>query len=97
MITKVSVSHFKNFNRPQTIVLSSPEDEYHCDVIVGRNGSGKSCLVEAIEWCLYNKPPRDMRASNLKDLVNVLSPDGKMSVSVELATSNGGEEETHFD
>lgn len=97
MITKVVLNHFKNFNGAQTIVLSSPEDEYYCDIIIGRNGSGKSCLVEAIEWCLYNRPPRDMRASNLKDLVNVLSPDGKMAVSVELINRRSESEAYNFD
>jgi chromosome segregation ATPase len=92
MLTRVVVNHFKNF-KEETIILADPtNDHYFFDVVVGRNGSGKSCLLEAIEFCLCNKSARDLRAASMKDLVNVDSTDGKMKVSVELISTSQTDE-----
>ena len=85
MIISVTVSNFKIFGVTTTIKLFDPAiDNYFVSVIVGRNGSGKSCLLEAIEWCLCNNCPSEMRSGNIRDMVNVNSRDGNMFVSVEL-------------
>lgn len=94
MITRVVISNFKNFCGEETIVLSSPSDESYVDVLVGRNGSGKSCLLESIDWCLCNRTPRDIRASSMKDLVNINSVDGKMNVIVYIVRGFAKETQT---
>lgn len=79
------VNDFKNFRGKLSITLCDPHtDSYFLDVIVGRNGSGKSCVLEAIEWCLSSLSARDVRGSNMKDLVNIHSIKASMAVTVEI-------------
>jgi chromosome segregation ATPase len=84
MLAHITLSYFKNFSEATRINLCCPTDTSFVDVIVGKNGTGKSCIAEAIDWCLVHAHSREMRASNMNQLVNTTSPDGKMFVSIEI-------------
>mmetsp|Transcript_12726 Transcript_12726/g.20692 ORF Transcript_12726/g.20692 Transcript_12726/m.20692 type:complete len:101 (+) Transcript_12726:1018-1320(+) len=64
MLRRVELFHFKN-HKSTSIDFSS-----HFNVVVGRNGSGKSAVIDAIEWCLFHRKSNDLRASSLRDLEN---------------------------
>ena len=80
MIKTVSLFYFKN-HKETTINFDSL-----FNVIVGRNGSGKSAVLDAIEWCLFHSKGSDLRASSYSDLVNIHKPkDAVMAVHVSLS------------
>jgi DNA repair exonuclease SbcCD ATPase subunit len=84
----MKVKNFKIFQDEQTLVLREPiEDSYNLTVIVGKNGSGKSSTFDAIDWAVFNRSPRSMRASNQDSLIAV----GKshMYVNVTIQQQNG--------
>ena len=80
MLNSIKLSNFKNFSTHQEVILGSIEDQTRFTVIVGANGSGKTSLVDAIEWCCFS----GNSLKGVKKLVNSnLSFDAEMSVEVE--------------
>ena len=83
MLRRVELFHFKN-HKATTIDFSSP-----FTIIVGRNGSGKSAVMDAIEWCLFHSKSTELRASAHKDLVNANKPiNDVMAVQISLQQEN---------
>ena len=76
----IQVENFKNFSDPVSIDISvTNEPGYSFAVVVGRNGSGKSCLLEAMEFVLFH------RTSKSKDeLIHV----GKDTATCSLMFTN---------
>lgn len=60
----------KNFlsvgNNPVEVLLNKSPTT----VIVGRNGSGKSLILDSINFCLYGKPYRKINKGNLVNSIN---------------------------
>lgn len=82
-LKQVELCNFKNFSTPQTIELWANEEDCAFSVIVGRNGSGKSCLCEAIEWVLFNPTNKALRAKKSSELVNKSTSCQSMYVELE--------------
>mmetsp|Transcript_4361 Transcript_4361/g.6709 ORF Transcript_4361/g.6709 Transcript_4361/m.6709 type:complete len:123 (-) Transcript_4361:3359-3727(-) len=88
MLQSVSLHYFKNFgDRANSSVQVGSEG---LTVIAGRNGSGKSALLEAVQWCLFARRAHDLRARSGAQMVNVDSPDGAMAVTVVLRDALSG-------
>jgi DNA repair exonuclease SbcCD ATPase subunit len=52
MLRKVELLNFKNFVGCKVVTLLEETDPIPLVVIVGKNGNGKSCIIDAIEWTL---------------------------------------------
>ena len=83
MIIRVIISNFKNFGVEQCVELGAPSDVYKFSVVMGRNGAGKSAVMDAIEWCLFGMKSSSLRVKNVRQLVN-LKAMSDMYVIVEL-------------
>ena len=54
LINEISIRGFKSYgNNEQILKLNTEKGELI--LAVGRNGSGKSSLLESVEYCLYGK------------------------------------------
>ena len=82
MLRSVEIENFKNFTQKQTIELCHPHDFCGFTVVVGRNGTGKSCVMEAIEWTLFDSTRKDVRTGNTEQLVNNQLSDRNRNMSV---------------
>lgn len=85
MIQKIKLENFKNFKGKVSIDLCNSDASYF-NVVVGRNGTGKSCIIEAIDWCLFRGTARDMRGGNVRDLVHTDASEDRMSVTCALSS-----------
>jgi chromosome segregation protein len=63
-ITALKISGFKTFLDPVDLVL-----EPGLTGIVGPNGCGKSNLVEALRWVMGENASKNMRASNMSEVI----------------------------
>ncbi len=57
-IKEITIRGFRGFNKEQTISLDS-----NLTFVYGLNGSGKSSLVEALEWLFFGEISRRLRSS----------------------------------
>ena len=54
-LVSIEIQNFRQYYGNQKINFSSREDGF--TVIFGKNGEGKSNLLNAINWCLYKFDP----------------------------------------
>ena len=90
MLRLVEIENFKSIKDKQVVQLCDNNDAYPFAVVVGKNGSGKSNIMEAIEWCLYDKTRKEMRASSIRQLVNQDNISKPMSVTLEVVNQQDG-------
>lgn len=64
IIRQISLSNFRQYKDPQTIKFSCDKDK-NVTVILGINTSGKTTLIQAFNWCLY-----ETTSFKTKDLLN---------------------------
>ena len=79
--------------RNQEICFSSGDDSRHITVIEGPNGSGKTNLLNAITWCLYDEERHLGDKSRGLPLINnlclaSLGEDESDDVTVQLVVCN---------
>jgi chromosome segregation ATPase len=80
MLTSLRIKNFKNFCDEQHLVIFRPEeDACALSVLIGKNGSGKSSTFDAIEWAVFQRSPKSLRATKQEDLIS----DGKDFASVK--------------
>lgn len=69
MLTSLKIENFKNFKDVQELVFNDPNDSYAFSILVGKNGAGKSSTIDAIEWAVFDRSAKAMRASKNDDLI----------------------------
>ena len=83
LITKITLSNFRQFKGTQSIEFASDPDK-NVTVIMGENGSGKTTFAQAFTWCLYGKTdfadPLVICKSTLQDM----APGDTTTVKVEI-------------
>lgn len=57
-IRSITVEDFLPFQGKQRVEFST-DGERNVTLIMGDNGSGKTSLAQAFEWCLYGRAPKD--------------------------------------
>lgn len=81
MLTEIRITNFKSYEGSHTIPI------HKFTGIVGPNGSGKSNILDAIAFALGVATPQ-MRAENLRSLVNKNCQNSKTNVSLILKLEN---------
>lgn len=62
----------KNFRQYKNLELTFPDDKPNdLHLIVGKNGMGKTTLLNAINWCLYNEEPHTSENSSKLPILNL--------------------------
>lgn len=67
-IKTIEINSFKNFCGFNKFDVKSSNENFI--VIIGANGTGKSSIMDAIQWCIFNLTHKDMRCKNMSDLLN---------------------------
>lgn len=90
---------FQNYRKAGTYSLSfdDSQSEYHMYGIIAENGTGKTTILNAITWCLYEKEyqlkdeERALPIINSKKL-NGMNLDESVDVSVKMTIQDGDKE-----
>lgn len=62
----------KNFRQYQDLNLSfKKNNDYDLHIIIGKNGMGKTTLLNAINWCLYNEEPHSSKNDDKLPILNL--------------------------
>ncbi|MCS7242924.1 AAA family ATPase, partial [Candidatus Caldatribacterium sp.] len=76
---------FKNYRQfcDTELVLEEPR-EYDIHLVIGKNGTGKTNLLNAINWCLYGEEPYLHLNSQRLPISNVAVKEDLPQVTVEV-------------
>lgn len=85
-IEKIKLKNYRQYRDIELSFEQTSGNDLH--IIVGKNGTGKTNLLNAINWCLYNEEPHLSKDSEQLPRLNTKtiaeSDGGKQQVAVEL-------------
>lgn len=86
-IEKIKLKNYRQYRDVEISFKQTSENDLN--IIVGKNGMGKTNLLNAISWCLYKKEPHLSKDSEKLPLLNIKTIEdaesrGKQQVAVEL-------------
>jgi DNA sulfur modification protein DndD len=89
-IERLLVKNYRQYKNLDISFKNSKANDLH--IVIGKNGMGKTTLLNAINWCLYDEEPHSAESSQKLPLLNINSIDksnihDKHEVSVELWVS----------
>ena len=68
-IERVVLRNYRQFRQAQVTFRKRPDTDLH--FVVGTNGTGKTNLLNAINWCLYGDEPHLAKDSEGLPLMNL--------------------------
>ncbi len=68
-IERITLRNYRQFRQAQITFRKRPDTDLH--FIIGTNGTGKTNLLNAINWCLYGDEPHLSKDSQRLPLVNL--------------------------
>lgn len=72
-IKKIILSNYRQFKDIEITFTKKCESDLH--IIIGKNGTGKTNILNALNWCLYYEEPHLSRNSQQLPLINLQSVD----------------------
>ncbi len=68
-IEKITINNFRQFKSEELEFIAGPSNDLH--VFIGENGTGKTNLLNAINWCLYGDEPHLSTESRKLPILNL--------------------------
>ena len=68
-IRRIYLKNYRQFREVELQFSKCPEKDLH--IILGKNGSGKTNILNAINWCLYKEEPHLSRDSQQLPILNL--------------------------
>ena len=100
-IEEINIQNYRQLKN-MNIILTNPEGKNDLNIIIGKNGTGKTNILNAINWCLYGEEPllsKDSQGLPLLNLNTIKENENskqKQKVSVEIVISINHDEKLHF-
>ena len=96
-IEQLEIENFRAFHGKYTIDFATDPNK-NVTVLVGNNNAGKSKILEAIHWCLYDELPEDSTDINNKinDQSEELDPAAQSTVRLILSNLENGQEKRYL-
>lgn len=91
LIRKIELDNFRQFIGHQEIVFSTDKD-HNVTVLIGKNTTGKTTLIRAFEWILYNKKDFDDKILLNKSIVENMNSSETRDVKGVLYIEHNGSE-----
>lgn len=89
LINKITLSNFRQYKNTQTILFSC-DPEKNVTVILGDNTSGKTTLIQAFNWCLYNNTTFKTKELLNEDTFQYMPISTPINVFVEVELTHEG-------
>ncbi|TET21462.1 MAG: hypothetical protein E3J71_09645 [Candidatus Stahlbacteria bacterium] len=70
-IERILLKNYRQFKDMEIPFTKKTDNDLH--IIIGKNGAGKTNILNAINWCLYNKEPHLSKSSKRLPLLNLMT------------------------
>ncbi|MBW4256595.1 AAA family ATPase [Methanobacterium sp. YSL] len=85
-IEKLILKNFRQYKDLEIVFPKNKKNDLH--IIIGKNGTGKTTVLNAINWCLYGEEPHSSESTSKLPILNlnsvIKSSDSYQEVLVEL-------------
>ena len=84
-INKIILNNYRQFKNIEINFNKNYENDLY--IIIGKNGTGKTNILNALNWCLYNEEPHLSRDSQQLPIVNLQSveeTEGEENICVQV-------------
>ena len=68
-IEKIILKNYRQFKDAEISFDKNSNNDLH--IVIGRNGTGKTNILNAINWCLYGDEPHLSKDSQLLPILNL--------------------------
>jgi DNA sulfur modification protein DndD len=68
-IERLYINNYRQFQETELRFAKNPKRDLH--IILGKNGAGKTNILNAINWCLYNEEPHLSKDSQQLPILNL--------------------------
>jgi DNA sulfur modification protein DndD len=91
-LRSIKIKNFRQINGEQDITFSSADDK-NVTVIHGKNGAGKTSILNAFKWCFYGKTDFETKTDNIlnKKAIFEAGPNAKVILSIQIEFDNDGD------
>lgn len=79
----------KNYRQYAKVDISFPKKDNDLNIIVGRNGVGKTTFLNAINWCLYGDEPHAYSKDSSLPRRNLSNSENPYSVEIQVSADDG--------
>ena len=79
----------KNFRQYAKIDLYFPKKDHDINIIIGKNGVGKTTFLNAINWCLYNEEPHAYSKESSLPRRNLSNSEEPCYVEIRVSAADG--------
>lgn len=96
IIKSITLNNFRQYKGEQPPILFSTDKEKNVTVILGKNTSGKTTLIQAFKWCLYDAAATNFKTREVMNVEVAKSMDlySTQEVFVEIVLLHEGKEFT---
>ena len=83
-LRSIKINNFRQINGEQEITFSSADDK-NVTVIHGKNGSGKTTILNAFKWCFYGQTDFETSTDNILNNKAIFEagPNSKVALSIK--------------
>jgi len=86
-IEKIALNNYRQFKKIEISLDLNKKQSNNLHVIIGTNGTGKTNILNAINWCLYGDEPHLSKDSQLLPIINLKCIENAMDGKSEKVTS----------
>ena len=86
---RIEEIHIRNYRQYAKIDLEFPKKDKDLNIIIGKNGVGKTTFLNAINWCLYGDEPHAYSKKSLLPIRNLSNKEKPVCVELKVSSDDG--------
>ena len=86
---RIEEIHIRNYRQYSKIDLEFPKKDNDLNIIIGKNGVGKTTFLNAINWCLYDDEPHAYSKESSLPIRNLSNKEKPVCVELKVSADDG--------
>lgn len=86
---RIEEIHIRNYRQYAKIDLEFPKKDHDLNIVIGKNGVGKTTFLNAINWCLYGDEPHAYSQESSLPIRNLSNKEKPVCVELQVSADDG--------